>query len=369
MQRGYDIKKANIVQSELDAFSIMQKTPVETVKSILNRIGLEYMSGLPKDVYIVALKTEICNNGSWLIKILPEYILEFLMDLWEEDEIELVPEYWDYLQYLRIFGLADYKKGNLLSGEPSEICVVSEMKDCFYFLLKSRKSRQLMETYVEWEKIIAGLIYYYGMIDCYTLHEQFMKITKKMIPYKEFITFMKCRCTLWSLGLILKDVMGQRDYFQYINVENGEILLMYIREHSDIGYKMIEKEDLFYISESAGIDNRWPGVSELGTLCIDELHMDYYQATVLIKSVILMIQNGDEWEKLIEKMQVLSFQDEAVEQKAREELKRLYENVPVYELKGHTRKEYNKMFHQKQLKKKREMFTIIEGKKGSSNNA
>ncbi len=363
MQNKYDAMQADIVQGDMEASSVMQKTPVETVKSILSRIGVEFEEGLPKETYIAALKEEFCNNSEWILKMIPRHFLEFLLSIWEKTEIEVSLEEWDYLEYLKIFGLVTFKKGNPITDEPNLIYCIPEMRDRFYFLLKSRKSRALMEQYEEWEKIICGLMYYYGMVEVAVLHENFMRVTKRVISYAEFLIFVKCRCSLWAFGILLRDVQRQKDYYQCVNVENPEMLLMYIQQHNDLSYKNIGKEDLFYISEAAGIDNRWPGVSELGTFMLDEMHMNYYRATVMVKTLLLMIQNGCEWGDLKEKMAVLPFDSPDMEEKVYDIVKVLYESAPLYELKGYSRKEYEKMFRQKQLKKKREMFTIINGRK------
>lgn len=363
MQKKYDAMQAVIVPSHMEASSIMQKTPVETVKSILNRIGVEFTEGLPKESYITAFKEEFCENNEWILKMIPRHILQFLLSIWEKTETDIHLEEWDYLEYLKIFGLVTYKKGSPINDEPNIIYCISEMKDRFYFLLKSKKSKRLMEQYEEWEKIICGMMYYYGMAEVTVMHELFMRLTKRMLPYEEFLTFVKCRCSLWSFGLFLRDVQKKREYYQCVNVENPEMLLMYVQQYNDLPYKSLEKEDLFYISEAGGIDNRWKGISELGALFLDEMQMSYYRASVMVKTLLLMIQNGCEWDDLIEKMAVLSFESEEMKEQVHSTVKILYEQAPIYELKGHSRKEYEKMFRQKQLKKKREMFTIIEGRK------
>lgn len=363
MQERYDAMQAEIVTGDMEASSVMQKTPVETVKSILSRIGVEYAEGLPKEAYVTALKEEFCNNNEWILKMIPRHFLEFLLSVWEKTEMEVSMEEWDYLEYLKIFGLATYTKGNPISNEPNVIYCIPEMRDRFYFLLKSRKSRALMKQYEEWDKIICGLVYYYGMVEMTTLHEYFMRATKRMLAYEEFETYVKCRCSFWSFGLFLRDVQRQREYYQCVNVDNPEMLLMYVRQHPDLPYKCIDKEDLFYISEAGGIDNRWKGVSELGTLFLDEMDMNYYRATVMVKTLLLMIQNGCEWGDLKEKMAVLSCDSEEIREKLEEAVKTLYDNAPLYELKGYSRNEHEKMFRQKQLKKKKEMFTIIDGRK------
>ena len=58
MQNKYNAMQADIVLGDMEASSVMQKTPVETVKSILSRIGIEFEEGLPKETYITAWKEE-----------------------------------------------------------------------------------------------------------------------------------------------------------------------------------------------------------------------------------------------------------------------------------------------------------------------
>ena len=91
--------------------------------------------------------------------------------------------------------------------------------------------------------------------------------------------------------------------------------------------------------------------------------MDYYQATVMVKMLVVLIQNSCEWKELQGKLSTLPFRSEEMKNEAVEAVTILYDKVPIFEYKGFSRQEFNKMFHQKQLKKKKEMFTIIEGGK------
>ena len=69
---------------------------------------------------------------------------------------------------------------------------------------------------------------------------------------------------------------------------------------------------MFYISESGGLDNRWKGVGEIGKILLDEMNMDYYHATVMVKMLVIMIQNSCEWKELQGKLAVLPFQSETM---------------------------------------------------------
>lgn len=363
MQDRYVADEARVSISSLEAETIMKSTPVQTVKSILGRIGIEYEDGLPKEAYISALKEEFCSEPKWVLLMLPKVMLDFLTEVWENPVIAMTEARWNYIEYLKIFGFLAYQMGNPVTDEPNRLIVAEEMKDSFYFLLKSRKNRKLLSVYEEWEKVITGFMYYYGFIETRTLYSLFLKVSKKVISYEDFLLFIKCRTSLWPFGAILKDISGKNEYFQYLSVENPDMLLEYVRQHEELPYKPVKLEDLIYVSDAAGIDNRWRGVSELGNLLIDKMGLNYYRATVLVRTLLIMIKNGSSYEKVQEKVSVLSFESSQIREEVQEAVRQLFENVPVFEYKGYSRAEYKRLSYQKQLKKKRNLFTIIDGGK------
>ena len=162
---------------------------------------------------------------------------------------------------------------------------------------------------------------------------------------------------------ILKDTFEKNEYFQYLNVENPDMLLEYVRQHENLPYKPIKLEDLMYVSDAAGIDNRWRGVSELGKLFIDKMGLNYYRATVLVRTLLIMIKNGSSYEKLQEKVSILSFENAQIREEVQQAVRQIFENVPVFEYKGYSRAEYKRLSYQKQLKKRKNLFTIIDGGK------
>lgn len=367
MQDRYVADETRVSISSLEAETIMKSTPVQTVKSILGRIGIEYEDGLPKEAYISALKEEFCSEPKWVLLMLPKVMLDFLTEVWENSVIAMTEERWNYIEYLKIFGFLAYQMGNPVTDEPNRLIVVEEMKDNFYFLLKSRKNRKLLSVYDEWEKIITGFMYYYGFIETRTLYSLFLKVSKKVISYEDFLLFIKCRTSLWPFGAILKDTFEKNEYFQYLNVENPDMLLEYVRQHENLPYKPIKLEDLIYVSDAAGIDNRWRGVSELGNLFIDKMGLNYYRATVLVRTLLIMIKNGSSYEKLQEKVSILSFENAQIREEVQQAVRQIFENVPVFEYKGYSRAEYKRLSYQKQLKKRKNLFTIIDGGKEQKN--
>ena len=137
MQDRYVADEARVSISSLEAETIMKSTPVQTVKSILGRIGIEYEDGLPKEAYISALKEEFCSEPKWVLLMLPKVMLDFLTEVWENSVIAMTEERWNYIEYLKIFGFLAYQMGNPVTDEPNRLIVVEEMKDNFYFFKSS----------------------------------------------------------------------------------------------------------------------------------------------------------------------------------------------------------------------------------------
>ena len=73
--------------------------------------------------------------------------------------------------------------------------------------------------------------------------------------------------------------------------------------------------------------------------------------------------NGSSYEKLQEKVSILSFENAQIREEVQQAVRQIFENVPVFEYKGYSRAEYKRLSYQKQLKKRKNLFTIIDGGK------
>ena len=352
-----------VEESRTQAESVMMDTAVSAIKSILGRLGVEYSHGSPKEVYVTALQDTILENKDLILLMVPDYIIGSLMEIWEEDTILADEELKNYLEYLKILGFAWYDRGNPKKGIPARICFSQKRKDEFYFYLRSRSAREEAGRFAVWEKLITGLMYYYGFLEMKDLYEHFLRVSSQLVPYELFISFLKCRCSLWAFGEVLKDIHRDVDYFSCCEVDNKEMLLLYIREHRDVPYKLLEAEDLIYVSEGAGIDNRWPGIQELGTLLANDLGLDFFKVTVHIRTLLRMIRNGNPLRALIERGDTLPLDRPEFKEAYETGVRLLYEHVPVFEYKGYSHSEYRKLFFEEQLKKKTSLFTIIDGGK------
>ena len=347
---------------DIHPVSIMNHVSVKTAQSMLTHMNIEYEEGLVPDAYLIAFHEEFCRDRGWMIHMIPRFYLHFLMEIWSSDQIEMDGTRWDMLKHLKRFGLVTYRKGNRRQGIPSEIYVVSSMKNHFYFFLRSRDAEKEMDHYEKMENAFLGMMYYYGIASLDNLHRLFCQAIEEEINYDTFCHFVKCRSDLWAWGLFLKDRQGE-DYFMNHNVESAELSLVMIREHKDLPYKCVSYDDLAYVRFGYGIDNRWYGVSELGSYLVNDMQMSYYRSTVLVHTFMTAIQNGTVLNQLLDKLTVISFSDTKDRKNVEKYVSIMYEHIPVFELKGHSRSEYGRKYHKPESRKNRNRFYMIPGGK------
>ncbi len=373
MQNTYQENYAICKFSDLDSAAIMRGIAADTIGALLLTMGVELPEQMPKEAYITVFLEEFMNNGDWILKILPAEALDLLLDIWDqietaEDDEELPPaiwvedEEWEYLQYLRLFGLVTYKKGNSFANEPNIVYIVREMKDAFYFHLRSKNSQRLMEQYDTWETVIRGLMCYYGVIDVQEMYHRFMKaVPDCSADLNEFLIFLRVRSMLWSFGSFLRDNEHNIDYYMMYEVENPNQIIRRIQKYPDLTYKEVGAEDLIYVSEAAGIDNRWEGITTIGTFLIDEVEMDYYRTTVFIRTMISMIHNGYRLGELKENALMITAGTDFSPETVYEGLEQMYYSVPVFELRGYSRREYDQMRQLWIEEKRKKQFRVIRG--------
>lgn len=364
MTEKYMVNQALIAGSDMTAVSAMKGTPAETYKSILSRIGIEYMDNLPAEAYQQAFYDALCEEPELVLQMLSGNIIELLIAIWENDQLEIEEMQWDIMRYLSMFGFVSCRRGNFLSGEPNVIYWTQDMKDRFYFYLKSRKSKTRIEEYEEWQWVLEGQLFYYGVLEMDQFHQLFCSTMDTMISYETFTRFLKGRCALWPWALLLRAGQSDIEYVQYTNAENVERILGSVESQSEVPYYQPDKQVFRGLAESGDLDKSWDGMADMARLLAEDLQMDYYRVTVMMRSITGMIKNGAGIEKLKENLKALPLHDTKQKEQAESALLRMYESIPIYELKGYNRREYQKMFHQKELKKRRRMFTMIKGGRG-----
>ncbi len=341
-------------------FVMRNQISVKTIQSLLTLMGTDYTEGLPSDAYLMAWYEEFSQNREWILLMLPKPHLQLLLEIWDSPRVSMDSVRWEMVRHLAMFGFLTYKKGSARNHTESRISVIRSMKKNFYFLLKSRRSGDLMDRYERWENALMGMSFYYGIISLDELHALLCEALKEEIVYGTFLRFIKCRAGLWGLGSFPKD-RKKKEYFMSGTVESAELTLLLINDHPDLPYRRISYPDLSYVRAGYGIDNRWPGVSELGLFLIEDMDQSYYRSTVMVHSILTAIQNGATLDKILGKLDFITFFAEEEKRTAEEYVMTMYESVPLYELKGHSRWEYRKMAEKQEWVYKKRKFTLLTG--------
>ncbi|MBQ9155185.1 MAG: hypothetical protein IJ137_00215 [Eubacterium sp.] len=362
MAEKYKVNLVNVTASDAHAVTAIKTASAQSVKAVLTRMEIEYAQGFPVEVYAMALYDEICENPQLILEMLPGEVLHFLIEIWEKDQLQVDAQHWDYLQYLAMFGFAFSMRKDDGSPGSDTICYIRDMKDQFYFFLKSRSSRRAMDRYTEWEMIIRGLLYCYGLAEMKTLYRNSLIVSRvETASYEEFDHFMKCRASMWGIGMFLRTTDGKTEYMQHMYVENPERTLREQKEHDELDYCLPDKDQLIFLAQGGGLDRNWKGLSDLFKLLSEDLKMDYYKASISIRTMVTAIQNGWSGEALYNRIQSVTFADDRQRERGLLALEQLCDIVPLFSLKGNSRSQVRKMAQEEELKQKKQRFSIVTG--------
>lgn len=60
--------------------------------------------------------------------------------------------------------------------------------------------------------------------------------------------------------------------------------------------------------------------------------LNYYRATVLLRTLLIMIKNGCSYDKLQERLSGLPFKNKELEEETRQAVGQLFESVPIFDI-------------------------------------
>lgn len=345
---------------DVDMASVISKNSRENLLAFMKRIGLHTDETWEKDAISLTLKESIIEHPEYILYIYSKEALLFLIELWESDEeIELIQADWALIGQLQLLGFLDYSMNRSQEGQQSCIYLVEEARDNFYFYLKSKKAKWEMDRFHIWESLIRGMMTFYGIISFNRLYFYFCKCLLEPVDDENLHKFLAARISLWSFGCFVMEKHSGIEYYENFEVTDAESVLNRCEENRELEYKKLKYDELLYVADNNGF-GQWDGIGELADLFLETLDIEYYQTVVIIKSCILMVQNGNNREEIMEHIlkwcpEVKDYKDELTHG-----IKLLYYSVPVYELKGWSREE------ERQNLKSHYPFTVLKGGKKDS---
>ncbi|MCQ2491892.1 MAG: hypothetical protein MJ087_02490 [Lachnospiraceae bacterium] len=304
---------------------------------------------------------ELCDRLSlheeWVLSNLdyPAFFYEYFSDHYEtvlmllsKDELELLIRIWNPKEILE---LSEINQRHLVSLEGlglirfsyqnKEVYVNRDAKTNLCFYLRSRSSKRKMEEYQQLEYAIKGVLYQCGIISVQSLYDMLkdgpLSITRQFVQ-----EFAIARMNLWSFAGVLRNRLGEY-YLECFEVHNREqVFKGWLKQDDD--FAPLSFENAQSLGKAGGI-GMWKGVPELISLLMRTIIKDSMATTIFIKTIILYLQNGDSVEQVMNKVEskIKDFTEQEREQ-FEKLLCLMYDSIPLYEKKGHTRGE-SKLVH------------------------
>ena len=140
------------------------------------------------------------------------------------------------------------------------------------------------------------------------------------LTYDELEEFILLRIVFWQSGILLRNQMNSRLLLASREVENRNEVFIQWSLREDLSWKRYSEDE--YKNLRLNIED------------------DQYQAMMIVKSLVVKIQNGLTYEEITSAyVNLLDEEDKEHQRILCELIRTLYKTVPLYSLKGHTRTE------------------------------
>ena len=315
---------------------------------ICERLFLEFNEESQADEKEKKIANKLQDEPELLGIMLQKEAVECLFHLWDTEESNIMKEsYLRELQQLRYLGF--------ISMDEETLFVNMEAKDIFFFSMKGHRMKSDIEKYTQWEKVIFGMLFSYGILDIYYCYQIFKKIMNLDITYDQMEEFFMIRIIFWNSGLMLRNQTDMRLFFASREVTDRNEIFDQWNQRPELKFREYTKDEYINLAMGNGIIS-WDGIPEFFSFVLDEIEDDRYKAMLIMKSIVLMVQNGSAYPDIV--LQVISLLDEESREKKQiisDFVERIYYSIPVYGQKGYSRNE---------LKDKHDrIFQVIDGGK------
>lgn len=339
---------ARILVSEKSYIDELSGNQPRNLMVICERLFLEFAEDTPVEEMAAKIAEKLQDEPDLLGKMLQKEAVDLLFWLWSGKEDSIIVEpYLGRLQQLHYLGFVSMENENLT--------VNLEAKDIFYFSIKSRHMRANIEKYTEWEKIIFGMLFYYGILDVYDCYTIFEKVTEETVPYEDFENFLMIRIIFWNSAILLRNQKDMKLFMASREVMDRNDVFDQWNEHSDLKFREYTKDEYINLAMGNGITN-WDGIPELFSFVLSEIENDKYKAMLIIKNIVLLIQNGETYlETVLQSVKFLTEDSEEKEKELCQYIQKIFYSIPVYGQKGYSRTELEKPSER--------MFRVIDGGK------
>lgn len=340
---------ARIEESKRTYIEELATNPRVNLMVLSERIDIAFHDDESEMSLAEKIAERLYNTPQLVTKLLQQEAIEFLLQCWDTEGESLIAQmYAREIEQLHFLGFLSYEDDTILLN--------MEAKDKFFFSLKSHRVQEELEEGTRLENILFGMLFLYGVLD---LYECWQIISKEMFPemtYDELEEFVLLRIVFWQSGVLLRNQMNLRLLLASREVDNHNEVFIQWNLHEDLSWKLYNEDEYKELALGNGIGNG-EGIPELYDFVMKNLENDQYKVMMIVKSLVVKIQNGLTYEEITSAYVSLLDEEDKEKQKTLCELIRtIYKTVPLYGLKGHTRAELEAM-------KEGPRFQVIQGGK------
>ena len=295
--------------------------PQVNLMVVCERLGAPFNDGEAEISLAAKVAEKLYDRPQLVMKMLQQEAIEFLLQCWEMEGESLIAQmYLRELEQLHFLGFLSY--------EDDTIYINMEAKDKFFFSLKSHRTQAQMEEYTRLENILFGMLFLYGILDIYECCEIIRDNMIEDMTYDELEEFILLRIVFWQSGILLRNQMNSRLLLASREVENRNEVFIQWSLREDLSWKRYSEDEYKNLALGNGIGG-WDGIEN-----------DQYKVMMIVKSLVVKIQNGLTYEEITSAyVNLLDEEDKEHQRILCELIRTLYKTVPLYSLKGHTRTE------------------------------
>ena len=304
--------------------------PQVNLMVVCERLGAPFNDGEAEISLADKVAEKLYDKPQLVTKMLQQEAIEFLLQCWEMEGDSLVAQmYLRELEQLHFLGFLSY--------EDDTIYINMEAKDKFFFSLKSHRTQEQMEEYTRLENILFGMLFLYGVLDIYECCEIIRDNMIEDMTYDDLEEFVMHRVVFWQSGILLRNQTNLRLIYASREVDDRNDVFIKWSINKDISWKIYSEEEYKELALANGIGN-WSGIPEFYDFVMQNIESDQYQVMMIVKSLVVKIQNGVTCTELTQTYTYL-LKSKEEQNTLCELICKLYKTVPVYALKGHTREE------------------------------
>ena len=185
-----------------------------------------------------------------------------------------------------------------LSYEDDTILLNMEAKDNFFFSLKSRRVQEELEEGTRLENILFGMLFLYGILDIYECCQMIQEEMFPELTYDELEEFILLRIVFWQSGILLRNQMNSRLLLASREVENRNEVFIQWSLREDLSWKRYSEDEYKNLALGNGIGG-WDGIPELYDFVMKNIENDQYKVMMIVKSLVVKIQNGLTYEEVM----------------------------------------------------------------------